>query len=172
MIFLWKPKLLPLFFALCLLAVPFLPGSIWNRILTIFDASDSSTNSRFPLFKAGLEVITRRPLSGAGLGTAAVQRYVKLLNFYHARTPFVHSHNTYIQVWAELGILGFVGFTGSALCADGAARTLTAAACASLCGSLVCGLADYLWNYPRVMCIFWFVFALALGGAKLCMENA
>ena len=52
MIFLWKPKLLPLFFALCLLAVPFLPGSIWNRILTIFDASDSSTNSRFPLFKS------------------------------------------------------------------------------------------------------------------------
>ena len=183
MIFLWKPKLLPLFFALCLLAVPFLPGSIWNRILTIFDASDSSTNSRFPLFKAGLEVITRRPLSGAGLGTAAVQRYVKLLNFYHARTPFVHSHNIYIQVWAEMGVLGFVGFVGSALwgvkraayavrhCAGGTARTITAAACAALCGALVCGLADYLWNYPRVMCIFWFVFAVALGGAKLCAES-
>ena len=48
---------------------------------------------------------------------------------------------------------------------------VTCAACAALCGSLVCGLADYLWNYPRVMCIFWFVFAVALGGAKLCMEN-
>ena len=124
--------------------MPFLPGSIWNRILTIFDASDSSTNSRFPLFKAGLEVITRRPLSGAGLGTAAVQRYVKLLNFYHARTPFVHSHNIYLQVWAEMGVMGFVGFAGSALwgvkraahavrhCADGAAKTITAAACAAL----------------------------------------
>ncbi|WP_295752095.1 O-antigen ligase family protein [uncultured Oscillibacter sp.] len=184
MIFLWKPKLLPLFFALCVLAAPFLPASIWNRVLTIFDSSDSSTNSRFPLFKAGLEVIVRRPLSGAGLGTAAVQRYVKLLNFYHARTPFVHSHNTYLQVWAELGILGFVGFVGSALwgvkraahavrhCGNSAARTITCAACAALCGSLVCGLADYLWNYPRVMCIFWFVFALALGGVKLCGENA
>ena len=183
MVFLWKPKLLPLFFALCLLAVPFLPASIWNRVLTIFDSSDSSTSSRFPLFKAGMEVIARRPLSGAGLGTAAVQRYVKLLNFYHARTPFVHSHNTYIPVWAELGVLGFVGFVGSALwgvkraahavrhCGDSAARTITCAACAALCGSLVCGLADYLWNYPRVMCIFWFVFALALGGAKLCAET-
>lgn len=182
MIFLWKPKLMPAFFVLCLLAVPFLPASIWNRILTIFDSSDSSTSSRFPLFKAGMDVIVRRPLSGAGLGTAAVQRYVKLLNLYHARTPFVHSHNIYIQVWAELGILGLVGFAGGVLwgvkraahavrhCADGAARTITCAACAALCGSLVCGLADYLWNYPRVMCMFWFVFALALAGVKLCGE--
>lgn len=184
MIFLWKPKLLPLFFALCVLAVPFLPSSIWHRILTIFDSSDSSTNSRFALFRAGVDVIVRRPLSGAGLGTAAVQRYVKLLNFYHARTPFVHSHNTYLQIWAELGVLGVTGFVGGMLwgvkraahavrhCADGTARTITAAACAALCGALVCGLADYLWNYPRVMCIFWFVFALALGGVKLCGESA
>lgn len=182
MIFLWKPKLMPVFFLLCFLAVPFLPASIWNRILTIFNKSDSSTTSRFPLYKAGLDVITRRPLSGAGLGTAAVQRYVKLLNLYHARTPFVHSHNIYLQVWAELGILGIVGFVGSILwgikraahavrhCPSSSARTITCAACAALCGAMVCGLADYLWNYPRVMCIFWFVFAVALGGVKLCGE--
>lgn len=180
MVFLWKPKLMPVFIALCFLAVPFLPSSIWNRILTIFNKSDSSTTSRFALFQAGIDVITRRPLSGAGLGTAAVQRYVKLLNLYHARTPFVHSHNTYIQVWAELGILGVTGFVGSVLwgikraahtvrhCGSSAARTITCAACAALCGAMVCGLADYLWNYPRVMCIFWFVFAVAIGGVKLC----
>ena len=183
MIFLWRPKLMPVFIVLCCLAVPFLPASIWNRVLTIFDSSDSSTSSRFSLFKAGLDVIVRHPLSGAGLGTAAVQRYVKLLNLYHARTPFVHSHNIYLQVWAELGILGFTGFVGSILwgikraahtvrhCADGAARIITCAACAALCGAMVCGLADYLWNYPRVMCIFWFVFAMALGGVKLCGEQ-
>jgi len=183
MIFLWRPRLLPLFLALCCLAVPFLPDSIWNRILTIFDSSDSSTSSRFPLFKAGLDVIIQRPLSGVGLGTAAVQRYVKLLNLYHDQAPFVHSHNIYIQVWAELGILGFVGFVGSILwgikraahtvrhCGNSAARTITCAAAAALCGSMVCGLADYLWNYPRVMCIFWFVFAVALGGVKLCGQE-
>jgi len=82
-----------------------------------------------------------------------------------------------------MGVLGFVGFTGSVLwgikraaftarhCGGSAARTITCAAAAALCGSLVCGLADYLWNYPRVMCIFWFVFAMALGGVKLCGED-
>lgn len=180
MVFLWKPKLLPVFFVLCCAAIPFLPNSIWNRILTIGNTSDSSTASRFPLYQAALRLIRARPLSGAGLGTAAVQRYVKSHNLYYNPAPFVHSHNTYLQVWAEMGIIGFVGFVGSALwgvkraaravrhCADGAARTITAAACAALCGALVCGLADYLWNYPRVMCIFWFVFAVALGGVKLC----
>ncbi len=182
MVFLWKPRLMPAFFLLCCLAVPFLPDTIWNRILTIGNKSDSSTASRLPLYRAGLDVIVRRPLSGAGLGTAAVQRYIKLLNLYHARTPFVHSHNIYLQVWAEMGVLGFIGFVGSLLwgikraahavrhCRDSAARTITCAACAALCGSMVCGLADYLWNYPRVMCIFWFVFAVALGGVKLCGE--
>ena len=26
----------------------------------------------------------------------------------------------------------------------------------ALLGGLLCGMADYLWNYPRVMLIFWF----------------
>ena len=32
-------------------------------------------------------------------------------------------------------------------------------------------LADYLWNYPRVMCIFWFVFALTIAGIKVCRRE-
>ena len=54
-------------------------------------------------------------------------------------------------------------------------RSISAAACAAgsaLCGAMVCGLADYLWNYPRVMCIFWFVFAIALAGTKLCCSKS
>ena len=57
-------------------------------------------------------------------------------------------------------------------CDSSDARTITCAATSALCGAMVCGLADYLWNYPRVMCMFWFVFAMALAGTKVCsMEN-
>ena len=76
---------------------------------------------------------------------------------------------------------GVAGFLAAGCCLDGRAP-LTAgflAACqpgknaaAALCGAMVCGLADYLWNYPRVRCLFWFVFAAALGGVKLCGETA
>ena len=180
MVFLWKPKLIPAFAVLCCLAVPFLPATIWNRILTIGNFSDSSTASRVPLYQAALEVIKKSPFSGAGLGTAATQAYIKEFNLYHGDAPFVHAHNFYLEVWIEAGLLGIIGFVGGMLwnikraahsvrhCGDSTARTITCAAASAMCGAMVCGLADYLWNYPRVMCIFWFVFAMALAGTKLC----
>lgn len=179
-VFLWKPKLLPAFILLCCVAVPFLPTTIWNRILTIANPADTSTASRFPLYKAALEVIRTSPVSGSGLGTAATQAYIKDFDLYHGDAPFVHAHNFYLQVWIEAGLLGVVSFVGSMLWnikrtahmaryqADSAARTIACAAASAMCGAMVCGLADYLWNYPRVMCIFWFVFAIALAGTKVC----
>ena len=184
MVFLWKPRLIPAFAIACVLAVPLLPDTIWNRILTIANPADSSTASRIPLYAAALEVIKKSPISGAGLGTAAVQSYIGDFNLYHGEAPFVHAHNFYLQVWIEAGILGVIGFVGGMLwnikraahtvrhCPSSAARTITCAACAALCGAMVCGLADYLWNYPRVMCIFWFVFAMAAAGVKVCRKNA
>lgn len=181
MVFLWRPRLIPLFLLLCCAAIPFLPATIWNRILTITNTSDSSTSSRIPLLQAALKVIQNRPITGAGLGTAATQKYISDFNLYKETAPFVHSHNFYLEVWIEAGLMGVVGFVASMLwnikraartvrhCANSAARTITCAAASALCGAMVCGLADYLWNYPRVMCIFWFVFAMALAGAKVCL---
>ena len=183
-VFLWKPKLIPAFLLLCCLAIPFLPTTIWNRILTIFNPADSSTSSRIPLYQAALEVISSRPIRGAGLGTATPQVYIADWNLYHADFPYVHSHNFYLEVWIEAGLLGVTSFVASMLwnikraahaarrCADSPARILTCAAASALCGAMVCGLADYLWNYPRVMCIFWFVFAMALAGVKLCRAES
>ena len=184
MVFLWKPKLIPAFIVLCVAAIPFIPTTIWNRILTIGNPNDTSTASRLPLYQAAIAVIKTSPVSGGGLGTAATQKFIKDMNLYHAKAPFVHAHNFFLQVWIEAGLLGFVGFVSSMLwnikraahavrhCGDSAARTITCAACAAMCGSLVCGLADYLWNYPRVMCMFWFVFAIALAGIKVCRAEA
>ena len=184
-VFLWKPKLVPLFAVLCCLALPLLPATIWNRILTIFNPTDSSTASRIPLYQAALEVIRSRPIRGAGLGTAAPKLYIADWNLYHADFPYVHSHNFYMEVWIEAGLLGVVSFVSAMLwnikrtahavrhTNPSPARTIGCGAAAALCGTMVCGLADYLWNYPRVMCIFWFVFAVALAAVKVCrMEQA
>ena len=183
MVFLWRPSLIPAFILMCCIAVPFLPTTIWNRILTIANPADTSTASRVPLYRAAIEVIQTRPIRGAGLGTAATQAYIKDWNLYHAEAPFVHSHNFYLEVWIQSGVLGIAGFVASMLwnikraahtvrhCENSAARTITCAAAAAMCGAMVCGLADFLWNYPRVMCIFWFVFAMALAGTKLCLQE-
>jgi hypothetical protein len=46
-------------------------------------------------------------------------------------------------------------------------RLITIGGASALTGILVCGIADYIWNYPRVMLIFWFVVAITLSGIKL-----
>lgn len=182
-VFLWKPKLIPAFAVVCVLCIPLLPATIWHRILTITNTSDSSTASRLPLYEAALGVIRESPVSGAGLGTAAVQEFIKSNNLYHGDAPYTHAHNIYLEVWVEAGILGIAGFFASMMwniknaarqvrhCPDSAARTISAAAAAALCGGMVAGLADYLWQYPRVMSIFWFVFAVTLAGVKLCRQS-
>ena len=179
-VFLWKPKLLPAFIALCVLAVPFLPTTVLNRILTITNTADSSTSSRVSLYRAAIEVIKRSPLTGAGLGTAATQEYIREFNLYHDKAPFVHAHNFYLEVWIQMGLLGVCSFVGSMLwniknaaraarhSGPSVGRTVAMAAASAMCGAMVCGLADFLWNYPRVLCIFWFTFAMALAGVKVC----
>lgn len=184
LVFLWKPKLLPVFLALCLLCVPFLPDTIWHRILTITNTSDTSTASRIPLYQAAVSLIRQSPVQGAGLGTAAVQQYIHDFDLYHAKAPFVHAHNMYLEVWIEAGLLGVVAFVGGTLrnikaaaetarhSESSAARTIACAGSAAMAGAMVCGLADYLWNYPRVMNIFWFVFAVTLAAIKLCRAES
>ncbi|MEG0780573.1 MAG: O-antigen ligase family protein, partial [Oscillospiraceae bacterium] len=179
-VFLWNPKLIPGLVLLAVVAVPFLPDTILNRILTITNLNDSSTSSRFPLYEAAINLIQERPVTGAGLGTDAVRQFIKSNNLYHARAPFVHAHNIYLQIWGELGIVGLLSFVATLLWGyqsaaaavkhtrSRAARLITIGGASAIAGAMVCGLADYLWNYPRVMCVFWFLFAVTAAGIKVC----
>ena len=183
-VFLWNRRLIPALLILGLCAIPFLPDTIFNRILTITDSSDSSTSSRFPLWASAIRLIRMQPLMGVGLGVDAVQARIREFRLYDSVAAFVHAHNTYLQLWLETGLLGLCGLLGHALWTVKAtaravaesrntvARHVAIGGSASLCGALVCGLADYLWNYPRVMVIFWFVFAILLSGIKLARRAA
>ena len=183
-ILLLKPDLMPVLIALCVIAIPFLPSAVWTRILTIVNFSDTTTSSRFPLYQTALRVIRRSPITGAGLGVDAVQKYVKDYNLYRGAAVFIHSHNLYLQIWLETGLFGLVILlaalfrnvkNGLQAVRDNLtaypARGMTCAATAGLCGVALCGMSDYIWHYPRVMCIFWFVFAMTLAGVKIYKSN-
>jgi len=184
-VFLWNRKLLPVIIFLGLAAIPVLPSTVFNRILTIFNSKDTSTSSRFPLYAAALRLLAARPLIGAGLGTDAVRQAVKDLNFYHGVAPFVHAHDVYLQVWAESGLLGLFSFIGAmgwsiknafkTAASDSCpkqVRLITIGGASSLFGLLICGIADYMWNYPRVMVIFWFVAGVTLSAIRLAKKAA
>jgi O-antigen ligase len=183
-VFLWQPKLVPLCAVLCITAIPFLPQSILDRILTITNFSDTSTSSRFPLYSATIDALKMSPIRGAGLGGDAVRKFIKVNELYHAKAPYVHAHNMVMQVWVETGLVGIIAFHGAVLwtvkrtvCVlqlkcSAVAKTITIGGACALAGSMVCGLADYLWNYPRVQCVFWFTVAVTLAGLKVCRKEA
>ena len=182
---LWKPGLIPPILILAVICIPLLPESIMNRILTIGRAtSDSTVTSRFPLYQAGAELLKQSPLTGAGLGGDAVRQYILDHQIYELMVYYAHLHNVFLEVWVESGLLGFLSFLAASLWglkgmargsrqgSDKTVQIFSAACCASVAGSLLTGLVDYIWAYPRVMCIFWFVFAFGLAAVRLAGESA
>ncbi|MFV0509339.1 MAG: O-antigen ligase family protein [Shewanella algae] len=183
-VFLWNRKLLPVVILLGVAAIPFLPDTVLNRILTIFNMNDTSTSSRFPLYEAAMNLIRQEPFTGAGLGSDAVRAVVKEGNLYHGTSPFVHSHNVYLQMWAETGLFGLLALLGTvgyaikqagrvALGKGGSypVRLLTIGGASAIFGIMICGFADFIWHYPRVMLVFWFVFALTIAGVRLALRE-
>lgn len=179
-VFFYNPRYIPVLILLGLLALPFLPDVILNRIGTMFNMSDTSTASRFPLYEAVLRLIALEPITGAGLGSDAVRTFVKDNHLYFGASPFVHGHNVYLQLWAEAGIIALISLLASMGWMLKKVRTIMAkrmetkpehfimaASASAVFGILVCGLADFIWHYPRVMLLFFFVFSLAIAGMRL-----
>lgn len=177
-------RLIPVLVVGIIALLPFLPASIYNRILTIFNPSDSSTSSRLPIYSVGLQIWETSPVIGIGLGSELSAKLAHNSGWYHQRFKFPHYHNIYLQLGVELGILGVgsyvAGFIASsketlrAVTAPGTDRSLRCmiAGCFSgLAGVMVCGLADYFWHYPRVMAIFWLIFGMMLCGIRLAKNS-
>lgn len=185
-LFFWNRKLLPVCIVAGVACLPLLPKSVFQRIMSIFNTSDTSTTSRLPLMEAGLRMIKASPILGAGLGADAARKMAVDIHAYTASyARFTHSHNLFIQLWLEHGLLGITAFLAACwhMIKQGAkafqstqaslsTRLITLGAASALAGSLVSGLADYLFTYPRVMLIFWFSVSLLLAGAKLARRAA
>lgn len=167
-------RLLPLVLVLGLLALPFLPASIYNRILSIGVLEDSSTSYRFHIYREFFLLLRDKWLTGVGLGSDVVydaikSGYPQMANGYYP----VHAHNNYVQIWAEMGAVGLLGYLGlvlnsfkrgvRAVCArrlPAEAENYLIALVGSLAGILVISIAEYTWFYPRVMFMFWSVIGL------------
>ena len=177
-------RLIPVLIVGAVALLPFLPASIFNRLLSTFNFSDSSTFTRFIIYSAGFKVWSQSPVFGVGLGTEVAARAAHTSSWFTDPYWFPHYHNIYIQLAVELGLVGCAACTGGFITSckesiralfgndrDWEVYGLTVGCLSGLVGVMVCGLADYLWHYPRVMVIFWIVFGLMLCGAKLAKQE-
>lgn len=179
------PRWLPLFIVAGTCCIPILPKSMISRILTIFNLSDSSTNTRTYIYAGILRLIGKNPIFGVGLGSDAVKRAVAFYDVYHhPRVPFVHAHDLFFQVYAESGIFGLLSFILSLFFTvrsgirrlrvektPSMLRGVIAGCISGIAGTLLFSIPEYPWAYPRVMVFFWLLFAVLLTAVRVSKEN-
>lgn len=117
---------------------------------------------------------------GVGLGSDVMKQVFQTYPTIFDGSYPIHTHNNYLQMWGETGILGLISFLAllawqvkSGIRAfvhagDKRVRRMLAAAVGAFCGILVIGLAEYTWFYPRNMFTYWFLFGVI---AALCQAG-
>lgn len=176
----WNWRLVPVLIVVGIIAIPFLPESIYNRVLTIGNMEDSSTRYRFSIWQSTGRLLKDYGWRGVGLGNDVMKRVFELYPPMRDGNYPIHTHNNYLQMWAEVGFLGLLAYLGTILgqlkagvkafvqSTDRRLKVLLSAAVSALCGILVISLAEYTWFYPRNMFLFWFLF----GVIAVCVKIA
>ena len=179
---LYNYRLFPAFIVGGVFASPFIPQSIYERILTIGNLSDSSSSYRMDIWTGCFEMLKKYWFTGVGLGPGA---FAQVFPDYAVgeTTVVMHSHMQFMEMMVEGGIIMFVayialvfGLIRRACVAVGKAKDLTmkhfaAASCASLAGITLIGLFEYCWFYPRVMFAFFISAGACLAISRLTSEN-
>lgn len=170
-------RLLP-FGALVAAAIPFvMPASMWDRLMGAFTGADSSTKYRMSIYGACFKMVQDHPIFGIGVGAFALvyPRYV-----YSASNAY-HSHNLFLQVLLEVGILGFVPFIlllvfwaqrlyRTVALDKTRARFIPGVVLSSMAGLLLQGVTDHLWFNYRIVLLFWLLIGIGCSFRKGARE--
>lgn len=176
-------RFLPLFIVLGLAALPILPESIMNRILTIGNMEDSSIQYRFAIYQDTTYLVRDYGVRGVGLGTDVMKQVFRVYpTMFDGNYP-IHTHNNYLQMWGELGIFGAITYLAMVLhqiktgiktyysATERRVKNLLAAAVSAFCGISVIGVAEYTWFYPRNMFVYFFLFGVITACVKLAKRE-
>ena len=122
-------------------------------------------------------------VKGIGLGTDVMKEVFQTYPTNFDGTYPIHTHNNYLQMWAETGIWGVISFLALLLyqlksgvkafraALDKRTKRMLAAALGAFCGILVVSVAEYTWFYPRNMFTYWFLFGVIAACVKLVRQQ-
>lgn len=164
-----------------LIILPFiLPESIISRITSIGNMKDSSTAYRVSVWIASLRMAKDYWLGGIGLGSGAFERIYQ--NYALNGAGFaLHSHNFYIQLVVEMGILGLIVFLAIIFLSykqivsikdkNSVNKNVALAIGGALIGYLFQGMAENLWYNYRMVLIFWIYIAILQSGVTVSQKE-
>ncbi len=161
-----------------LLFLPFvLPESIINRFLSIGNMGDSSTSYRVYIWMGTLAMLADYWFSGTGLGITSFNTIYPIYSYNDISAP--HSHNLYLQLVVEFGIVGLIVFLGMlynfyketiiSICKK--KNILTSSLIAGVSGFMLQSMFDHTWYNYRVVLIFWIIIAFGLVSTKVSKSD-
>ncbi|MCL2457097.1 MAG: O-antigen ligase family protein [Defluviitaleaceae bacterium] len=169
------PRLVPVAMLVLILAVPFIPAGIIERLFTL--GQDTSSKYRFLIWEGVGRMLEDFWVSGIGMGPAAFIRIYR--GYAHPLAErAMHSHNTFLDILSHSGIGAFLAFIAylfrlyrrgiSAFfsCAEKEFKIFIAAGISAVTVFIVFGVGEYVWFYPRVMLVFWVVAGLVSAMAE------
>ncbi|MBQ8276101.1 MAG: O-antigen ligase family protein [Clostridia bacterium] len=175
-----------------LFGIPFLPfilpENIISRFTSIGNVADSSTSYRVSIWRASLKMAGDFFTSGIGVGENAFRQVYPMYSLAGIEAA-PHSHNLFLQIQIELGIIGLLLFlavlflfaqsslTYNSCGRDRETRLMAVGGFAGIVAALAQGMTDYIWYNYRVYFIFWFVLALTsayirVGHSELNRDHA
>lgn len=178
---LYNKKYLPYFILFALLAVPLLPQSVLNRILTIGNLNDTSSSYRLDIWSGCIKMIRDYWTTGVGLGSGG---FAKIFPMYGVGVTVIapHSHMQFMEMLIELGIMGFILYTCftfviirrsfiAGKSKNYVLKNFAIAAAAAMTGIILIGFFEYYWFYPRVMFAFFVCIGACMAAVRLTKEK-
>jgi len=163
------PRLVPIVLIAGILALPFIPSGIIDRLLTL--GTDTSSQYRFNIWRGVVNMLEVYWVQGIGMGPSAfAQTYAR--HYQGEAFRALHAHNTFLDVFIHSGIgalLSFVAYLFNLIRRGVAAhmnaankeyKVFLAAGVGALVVFIAFGVGEYVWFYPRVMLVFWMMAGL------------
>lgn len=163
---------------LLLLLAPFiLPDTIIQRFTSIGNMADSSTSYRVYIWMGTLAMIRDYWLSGVGMGITSFNTIYPLYSYNNIKAP--HSHNLYLQVIVEYGIVGFIVMTGviyyyfkmAIISMKTKKDILISGLTTGMVAFLVQSMTDHTWYNYRVVLVFWIIIALTIVASQINIKE-
>jgi len=167
-------RLIPLGLA-GLVAMPFvLPASLWARLASSLTMSDSSSQYRLSIYRAGVDMV--KHYWSTGIGVDAFNQVYPLFSFEAANA--YHVHNLFLQEFIELGLFGFLVLIflflfffqklyGSRVRVPKRFAMLFAAFFGGFAGLLLQGMTDHIWFDYSIVLIFWYFMGIGMASVRV-----
>jgi len=177
-----KKKLIVLFVPALLGVLLVLPASVVNRLFSILNFDDTSTVFRLNIWRGSLRMLGDFWPIGVGQGEYAFNRVYTYYSLGAIFTP--HSHNLFLQIMIETGIVGILVFIGVLACFIRAQvnflrrvkefrlRVFSAAFIAAVIGFLAQGAFDYNFYNYRVMLAFFLFLGIGVAFTRVVAPQA